>query len=91
MLRNKDANNLVKATINEISEATKVSRATVGRLMTALRKADGVRLEYGGRWLINPSVVFKGGHDRRMNVLIRYQAMEQQESPLELQDQKKAA
>jgi DNA-binding transcriptional ArsR family regulator len=91
MLRNKDANNLVKATINEISEATKVSRATVGRLMTALRKADVVRLEYGGRWLINPSVVFKGGHDRRMNVLIRYQAMEQQESPLELQDQKKAA
>jgi hypothetical protein len=27
--------------------------------------------------------VFKGGHSRRMNVLIRYQAMEQQELPLE--------
>ena len=42
-----------------------------------------MRLEYGGRWMLNPAVVFKGGHTRRMNVLIRYQSMEQQELPLE--------
>ena len=52
--------------------------------LAALRKADVVRLEYGGRWILNPAVTFKGGHNRRMNVLIRYQAMEQQELPLEL-------
>ena len=74
---------MVRATLDDISAKTKVSRRTVASLMTALRKADVVRLEYGGRWILNPALVFKGGHSRRMNVLIRYQAMEQQELPLE--------
>ena len=69
LMRNMDSGNMVKATVK--------------RLMAALRKADVVRLEYGGRWILNPAVTFKGGHSRRMNVLIRYQAMEQQELPLE--------
>lgn len=77
LMRAKDQNNMVKATLDEIAEKTGVSRRTVARLMTALRRADVVRLEYGGRWMLNPSVVFKGGHDRRMNILIRYKSMEQ--------------
>lgn len=83
LIRNKDAGNMVRATLDDIAAKTKVSRRTVASLMTALRKADVVRLEYGGRWILNPALVFKGGHTRRMNVLIRYQAMEQQELPLE--------
>jgi len=91
LLKNKDANNLVKGSVTEIATATAVGRATVARLMTALRKADVVRLECNGRWLINPAVVFKGGHDRRMNVLIRYKTTEQQQTPLEISPQKHAA
>lgn len=83
LIRNKDSGNMVRATLDDIAAKTKVSRRTVASLMTALRKADVVRLEYGGRWLLNPALVFKGGHSRRMNVLIRYKAMEQQELPLE--------
>ena len=82
LLKNADHTNMVKATVNQISDKTGVSRATVGRLMAALRRADVIRLEFGGRWVLNPSVIFKGGHDKRMNVLIRYKCMEQQELPL---------
>jgi DNA-binding transcriptional ArsR family regulator len=83
LMKSADQNNMVRGTVNQIAQATGVSRATVGSLMAALRKADVVRLEYGGRWILNPAVVFKGGHDRRMNVLIRYKSMEQSELPLE--------
>ena len=83
LIRNKDQGNMVRATLDEIAQKTGSSRSTVARLMASLRKANVVRLEYGGRWMLNPAVVFKGGHTRRMNVLIRYQSMEQHELPLE--------
>jgi DNA-binding transcriptional ArsR family regulator len=83
LMRNMDGGNMVKATVRQIAERSGVGEATVKRLMAALRKADVVRLEYGGRWILNPAVAFKGGHSRRMNVLIRYKSMEQQELPLE--------
>jgi DNA-binding transcriptional ArsR family regulator len=76
LMQNKDKNNMVNATVRQIAEHAGVGEATVKRLMAALRKADIVRLEYGGRWILNPSLIFKGGHDRRMNVLIRYQQVE---------------
>ena len=84
LIRNKDRSNMVKATLDDIAAKTGSSRSTVARLMAALRKANVIRLEYGGRWMLNPSVVFKGGHSRRMNVLIRYKSMEQQELPLDV-------
>jgi DNA-binding transcriptional ArsR family regulator len=87
LIRNKDRNNMVRATLDDIAAKSGVSRRTVASLMTALRKANVVQLEYGGRWMLNPAVVFKGGHSRRMNVLIRYKAMEQQELPLEVPQQ----
>ena len=87
LIRNKDRNNMVRATLDDIAAKTGVSRRTVASLMTALRKANVVQLEYGGRWILNPAVVFKGGHSMRMNVLIRYKAMEQQELLLEVPQQ----
>ena len=91
LMRNMDSGNMVKATVRQIAERSGVGEATVKRLMASLRKADVVRLEYGGRWILNPAVAFKGGHGRRMNVLIRYQAMEQQELPLETPVERKVA
>jgi DNA-binding transcriptional ArsR family regulator len=85
LLKNKDQNNMVTATVRQIAERCEVGEATVKRLMAALRRADVVRLEWGGRWILNPGVIFKGGHAKRMNVLIRYRSMEQQEVPLETQ------
>lgn len=84
LIRNKDRGNMVRATLDDIAAKTGSSRSTVARLMASLRKANVVRLEYGGRWMLNPAVVFKGAHSRRMNVLVRYKAMEQQNLPLEV-------
>jgi len=91
LIRNKDKNNMVRATLDDIATKTGASRSTVARLMASLRKANVVRLEYGGRWMLNPAVVFKGGHDRRMNVLIRYKSMEITEQPVEAPNESKAA
>lgn len=91
LIRNKDKSNMVHGSITEIAEKTGVGRATVARLMASLRKANVVRLEYGGRWMLNPAVIFKGSHERRMNVLIRYKAMDHQELSLEQPDQRKTA
>ena len=82
LMRNMDKGNMIKATVREIAERSEVSLITAKRLMTALRRADVIRLEFGGRWILNPGIIFKGGHDKRMNVLIRYKCMEQQELPL---------
>ena len=83
LIRNKDRNNMVRATLDDIAAKTGASRSTVARLMASLRKANVVRLEYGGRWLLNPAVVFKGSHNRRMNVLIRYRSLDHAELPVE--------
>lgn len=91
LIRNKDRNNMVRATLDDIAAKTGASRSTVARLMASLRKANVVRLEYGGRWMLNPAVVFKGSHDRRMNVLIRYKSMEESELSVEALAESKAA
>ena len=91
LIRNKDRNNIVRGSVTEIAEKTGVGRATVARLMAALRRAHVVQLEYGGRWMLNPAVVFKGSHSRRMDVLIRYKSMEQKELPIEASAEAKAA
>lgn len=51
---------MVKATLDDIATKTGVSRRTVASLMTALRKADVVRLEYGGRWIPEPCCDVQG-------------------------------
>ena len=51
---------MVRATLDDIAAKTGSSRSTVARLMASLRKANVVRLEHGGRWMLNPAVVFKG-------------------------------
>lgn len=91
LMRNMDSNNMVKATVRQIAERSEVGEATVKRLMAALRKADVVRLEYGGRWVLNPAVMFKGAHQRRMNVLIRYQAMDKKQAEEQQPEQERKA
>lgn len=84
LLHHRDKNNLVHGTVTQIAEETGAGRATVGRLMSALRKANVIRLEYGGIWRLNPSVIFKGTRAKRMNVLIRYKTLDEPELPIEI-------
>lgn len=72
LLANADAQNRIVASWVEIAAGAGVSRATVGALMGKLKAADILSEVKRGVWRLNPSVIFKGDHNKRMAVLIRY-------------------
>ncbi len=72
LLKNKDRGNLIIATQRKIAESCNVSLQTVTDVMRILMKADVIKMEQQGVYMLNPNVVFKGKNQQRMNVLIRY-------------------
>lgn len=83
LLDRADGQNQVLATYDEIAKETGVSRATVARLLVSLQDANVIQQTRRSLWRINPEVVFKGGHTRRMNVLISYRDERQGELELD--------
>ena len=91
LLKQADEQNRIFASMRQIAEGAGVGVATVERLMTALVKADVIaRAHRYGPWRLNPGVIFQGTHQKRMNVLIKYQN-ESQSSQTELVDQDESA
>lgn len=78
LLEHADNQNQVWATWQEISEATQVSRRTVAALMSALRDANVITEVRRSVWRLNPSVIFKGDHNKRMAVLVKFRAESEQ-------------
>jgi predicted transcriptional regulator len=72
VLSQADAQNRVFATQKEIAEATNTSLKTVQRLMSSLATANVITEVRRSVWRLNPSVIFKGDHNKRMSVLIKY-------------------
>lgn len=72
LLTHADTNNQIFATYDEIAAGSGVCARTVANLMRALKAANVITETRRTLWRLNPSVVFQGSHDRRMNVLIRY-------------------
>ena len=72
LLSKADAQNQVWATWTEIAKETGVSRRTVASLMAALRDANVLTETRRSVWRLNPKVIFKGDHDKRMAVLVKY-------------------
>lgn len=72
MLTHADSQNRIMCTYKEITAATGVSVRTVAALMGKLREAAVIVEVRKSVWRLNPDVVFKGSHDRRMSVLIKY-------------------
>jgi hypothetical protein len=72
LLSKADGQNLVMATKREIAAACGVGTATVQRLMSALQAANVITETRRSVWRLNPKVIFKGDHDRRMAVLVKY-------------------
>lgn len=73
LLTQANSQNQILATYQEIAAATKVGSATVTRLMRSLRSAGVITETRRSVWRLNPNVVFKGDHSKRMAVLIKYQ------------------
>lgn len=72
LLSKADAQNRILATHKEIADETGVSAKTVARLMAALRDANVITETRRSVWRLNPKVIFKGDHDKRMAVLVKY-------------------
>ena len=72
VLSQADAQNRVFATQKEIAEATNTSLKTVQRLMSSLASANVITEVRRSVWRLNPAVIFKGDHNKRMSVLIKY-------------------
>ncbi len=63
--------NIVPMTTDEISKKSGVSKATVVRTLQILEKHDIIKRKTGVV-MLNPNVIFKGGYGKRMNVLMKY-------------------
>lgn len=72
LLSKADAQNQVWATWSDIAKETGVSRRTVASLMAALRDANVLTETRRSVWRLNPQVIFKGDHNKRMAVLVKY-------------------
>lgn len=69
-----DTENKLVYTFRQMAEETGISLDTISRTMKALMDCDFLRKKHSGCYVINPNVLYKGQHQRRMNVLIKYQA-----------------
>ena len=72
LLSKADAQNQVWATHQEIASACDSSTKTVQRLMSALLAANVITETRRSVWRLNPDVIFKGDHNKRMAVLVKY-------------------
>lgn len=74
--KSSENNNVIPLTVAELAKAAGVGRTTVLETLRALARADVIKRKRGSIF-INPSFVFKGSHQGRMNVLFKYESMDQ--------------
>ncbi|HDR7214965.1 replication/maintenance protein RepL [Heyndrickxia sporothermodurans] len=72
IINNMNKENQFLYTYSMIEKETNISRATIAETMTSLQSADFLKKVKNGHYEINPDVIFKGGKNARMDILIRY-------------------
>jgi len=72
ILENINSENVFIGTQRNIAENIDVSTKTVNVTIKALIESDFMAFVQDGVYRINPNVIFKGGKDRRMNILYKY-------------------
>jgi DNA-binding transcriptional regulator YhcF (GntR family) len=71
-------NNTIIKTVRELETETGINKNTIVTTLKILEKNKIIRRRIGVIF-ISPDVIFKGGHNKRMNVLIQYRAVSQNE------------
>ncbi len=80
LLTQADSSNQIVATLDDIATATGTSKSTAQRLLKALQEANVIsQPRRYGPYRLNPAVIFKGPHQHRMNVLIKYRDEKQED------------
>lgn len=80
LLNNKNKENLVIGTQRKIAKSANVSLPVVSETIQLLVKSNFIKPIQDGVYLINPDVIFKGKHSKRMNILLRYRAIDEIEA-----------
>lgn len=84
ILRHKDDNNYIWVTTEQLAKECKISTKSAHRTLKMLQESNfltqpkGTR---GGVYQINPDMIFKGSHNKRMSVLTVYEKNREQVLP----------
>ena len=72
IIDNLDSENKLVMTQRQIAKKSGMSLQTVARTISSLIDSNFLIKINGGAYRVNPDVVFKGGKNARMNVLLKY-------------------
>lgn len=74
LINNRNSENLVIATQQQIAKETECVRQTVASTLQALVDAEALIVKANGVYQISPSLIFKGGSDKRASILLEYES-----------------
>ena len=74
LMENLNSDNMFLKTQREVAKNLNISIQTVSRTFRALQESDFMRQPRNGIYQINPNIIFKGGKEKRLNILLQYQA-----------------
>lgn len=82
-----DRDNRLICTFRRIADETGISLFTVRETMSALQEANFLKKIQNGAYMVNADIYFKGGHNKRLNVMSIYR--DAGEKPHKLTDKEK--
>ncbi|WP_026747106.1 replication/maintenance protein RepL [Listeria monocytogenes] len=85
IMNNLNSENYFLMTQQEMEKELGISRKTISDTMKALQESDFLTLVRSGTYRINPDVLFKGGKNNRLSVLIEYHDQKNKETDTEEQ------
>lgn len=91
LLKNRNGDNYVFANLRKIANECGASFDTVQRTLKVLKDNKLLaQFNKGGVYQINPDMIFKGGSNKRMNLILKFksQIAEMQKNDLEIKEQK---
>jgi len=83
LLSVKDDDNYVNLTYQEMMDYTKISRQTITDTIKILIQENFMKKIRNGKYLINPDIMFKGGKNKRMNIMLTYQTSDEKEKQID--------
>ena len=79
LMENLNSENMFLEGQREVAKSLNISIQTVSRTFRALQESDFMRQPKNGIYQINPNIIFKGGKEKRFNVLLKYQTLDNKE------------
>jgi len=76
LLNNKNSDNQIIATQRIISEKSGVSYPVVNQTIKSLMDCKAIKSQQKGVYMLNPDFMFKGHNKKRMNLLLRFNQIE---------------